>query len=365
MVAAAAATVAPARTPILTTAHFAFYDDFDTNLNDALIAAGVARKAGKPEIFRAGSAAGSAAGGAAGSAAVTGKGRPQADARRDEPACFAAQPGPARLGWDTAVDYYEKVVSPADFGDHEQLLVRFQLAGFDTEIASAADRDYVGIVRGLRAAAAPAYAACRWPEQDRRNRDWIDALKPRLAEFERTIATRLAALYQTEWTGLPMPVDVVETVGWAGANSILLDAGGGHLLVSASYEGASALEVVFHESSHTLMGHGAPVQKALEGAAKAAGVRLPGDLWHVVLFDTTGETVRRVLEEGGQKGYTPMLNGILARGDSWTAYRAPLETAWRPYLDGRRSLSEAAADLIQAVAKQNAPQQTAPQPGAH
>ena len=35
---------APARTPVVTTPHFAFYSDFDTNLNDALIAVGVARK---------------------------------------------------------------------------------------------------------------------------------------------------------------------------------------------------------------------------------------------------------------------------------------------------------------------------------
>src|SRR5215471_9535700 len=39
------------RTPVATTPHFAFYSDLDTNLNDALIAAGVARKAAKPELF--------------------------------------------------------------------------------------------------------------------------------------------------------------------------------------------------------------------------------------------------------------------------------------------------------------------------
>ena len=38
------------RTPILTTPHLTFYSDFDTNLNDALIAAGVAQKQRKPEL---------------------------------------------------------------------------------------------------------------------------------------------------------------------------------------------------------------------------------------------------------------------------------------------------------------------------
>jgi hypothetical protein len=157
-------------------------------------------------------------------------------------------------------------------------------------------------------------------------------------------------LYRKPWSGLPIPVDVVETVNWAGANSILRDAGGGHLLISNSYKDASALEVVFHESSHLLMGRGDPVTRALDDAAGAAGFRLPGDLWHVVLFFTTGEAVRRVLDDDGHPGYTPMLYGIFARG-SWAEYRQPLERDWRPYIEGRRTLSDAAAALIEAVRK--------------
>jgi hypothetical protein len=42
------------RTPVITTSYFAIYSDFDTNLNDALIAAGLARKKNKPELFRSG-----------------------------------------------------------------------------------------------------------------------------------------------------------------------------------------------------------------------------------------------------------------------------------------------------------------------
>ena len=42
------------RTPVLTTPRFALYSDFDTNLNDALIAAGIARKGGKQELFHSG-----------------------------------------------------------------------------------------------------------------------------------------------------------------------------------------------------------------------------------------------------------------------------------------------------------------------
>jgi len=35
----------------MTTTHLAFHSDLDTNLNDALIVAGVARNNGRPELF--------------------------------------------------------------------------------------------------------------------------------------------------------------------------------------------------------------------------------------------------------------------------------------------------------------------------
>lgn len=316
---------APERSPVLKTPHFAVHSDFDTNLNDALIAAGAARKGGKPELFRSG----------------------------EEAACFGEQPRSARAGWDGAVAYYAEIISPAGWTGREQYLLRVQLAGFDEELKDAGARQFAEIARGFRMAATPAYTACRWAAQDEENRRWIEALKPRLAADEETIASRLERLYGKRWDGLPIPMDVVETVDWSGANSILRDAGGGHLLISNSNQGPAALEVVFHEASHLLMDRKDPVRQALDAAAKAADWRLPGDLWHVVLFYTTGEAVRRVLEEGGESGYRPMVYEIFERS-TWGEYRKALESAWRPYLDGERTLSEAATRLVDAIRSERA-----------
>jgi len=311
------------RTPIATTPHFSFFSDLEFDLNDALIAAGVAHKSGKPELFHAG----------------------------DEAACFDRLPPSARAGWDGAVGYYAEIISPAGSNDNQQYLLRVQLAGFDDDLKDPADRQFVEIARGFRAAAAPAYQACRWEAQDKKNRLWIEAEKPRLAANEEALAPRLEQLYGKPWGGLPIPVDIVETVDWTGANTILRYPAGGHLLISNSYEGSAALEVVFHEASHLWMGRGAPLRQALDDAAAAAGFRMPGELWHVVLFYTTGEAVRRILADGGEPGYTPMLYGIFDRG-VWVKYRKPLEGAWRPYIDGKRTLSEATTRLIEALRKQ-------------
>jgi hypothetical protein len=318
---------APERTPVVTTPHFAFFSDFDTNLNDALIAAGVARKGGKPELFHSG----------------------------DAVSCFGKLPQSARAAWEGALDYYATIISPADWSDPQQYLVRVQLAGFDEELKDAAARQFVEIAQAFRAAAAPAYEACRWPDQDDKNRRWIEEEKSRLTADEEKVASRLEQLYRIRWDGLPIPVDVVETVNWSGANSILRDAGGGHLLISNSYQGPAALEVVFHEASHLLMGRKDPLRQALDSASSAVGFSLPGDLWHVVLFYTTGEAVRRILDDEGKPGYTPMLYGVFERG-TWGDYRKALESAWRPYVDGERTLSDAAASLVEALRTPGKPQ---------
>jgi hypothetical protein len=310
----------PARTPIAATPHFAFHSDFNTNLNDALIAAGIARKAGRAELFRSG----------------------------PEASCFDRLPPPVRAAWDRSVDYYAEIISPTEWTAPEQFRLRVHLAGFDGELGDADSRQFVDIVQGFGTAASPAYATCRWTSQDEKNRRWINALRSQLDAHEQLIAARLEQLYEKRWTGLPIIVDVVETVNWSGANSIYLDAGGGHLLVSPSYEGPAALEIVFHEASHLLMGRTDPVRMALEKAALDAGFRLPGDLWHLVLFHTTGETVRQSLEARGVTGYTPFVNSMFDSG-TWVGYRNALERAWRPYVAGERTLADAAAGLIEAL----------------
>lgn len=318
---------ASGRTPVATTSRFAFYSDFDFNLNDALIAAGVARKSGKPKLFHAGAEA--------------------------EVSCFGKLPPSARAAWERAVDYYAEIISPADSFARQQYLIRVQLAGIDEELTDAAAWQFVDIARSFRAAATPAYKACRWPAQDEKNRRWIEELKPRLAGDEEKIAPRLERLYQKRWKGVPIPVDLVETVDWSGANTILRGPAGGHLLISNAYQGPAALEIVFHEASHMLMAPGDPLRQALDSAASAVDWRPPGVLWHVVLFYTTGEAVRRVLDDG-KPGYTPMVYEMFDRG-IWSDYRKPLESTWRPYIDGKRALSAAAASLIEALRKQAQP----------
>lgn len=310
------------RALVATTPHFAFHSDLATNLNDALVVAGSARNDGEPELFHTGS---------------------------EEGSCFAELPPSARAGWDLAVDYYARIISPVSWLKRQQFLLRVDLAGFDDEVDARA-RGFVGIARGLRAAATPAYEACRWSAQDAENRHWIDALAPRLATHEAAIARRLEELYQVPWHGLPIRVDVVATAPVQGANSLISPP---HILVSSSIEEGDALEIVHHEASHTLMSRHDPVRQAFAEAARELELRVPGDLWHVVLFYTTGEAVRRSLEEAGQPDYTPFIYAHDLWEGRWGRYRRAIEENWPAYLDGQRTLSKAAAALLRGIAAES------------
>jgi hypothetical protein len=313
---------APKRAPAARSRFFAFHNDFATNLNDALMAAGRARRDKRPELFRTG----------------------------DETRCFEALPPSGRAAWDAAVEYYAKIISPGEFSARPQYLVRLDLAGRSLDANDAGAGQFVRLAGTFRSAATPAYEACRWPVQEARNRAWIDAVVARLAAHEERITARLEQLFRKKLLA-PIDVDVVETVSWSGANSVFPDEGG-HLLVSNAYEGLAALEVAFHEASHMFMFRGDPVRRAIDEAAKAAALAGADDLWHVALFYTTGEVVRRALEESGAAGYRPMLYGIFDRGD-WSEYRSALETTWAAYVSGERPLSEAASTLIGAIARRS------------
>jgi hypothetical protein len=309
------------REPVATTPHFAFYSDFSFNLHDALVAAGTARRTAQAERFAA----------------------------EPEATCFNELPPEQRAAWNRAVDYYAEIIAAAQAFDRPQLLPRLELLWGTEEWARGDDRLLITITRAFRSAAAQAYQRCRWQAQDARNRRWIDALRPILARHEDTVARRLEELYGSEWTVLPIPVDIVETVSWAGADAISTSPPPGHIWVSSTFDGyrtpSAGLEVVFHEASHLLAGDGSPLRAALDAAQRATGRTAPRDLWHSVLFYMTGEAVRRELVGADEPGYTPLIYALDLSGNA----RDSIASAWTPYLDGERTLSEVAGDLFEAL----------------
>jgi hypothetical protein len=264
-----------------------------------------------------------------------------------EPDCVARLPGGQRAAFEHAREHYKVFATPA--GNRLLLALRFRLAGFgDFGIA---DAGAVDAALAELPAAASAYEKCWWPRHDARNRRWVAALEPLLAAHDEALAGRLAQLYGKE-LGQRIPVDIVSYGSFSGADSVLDP---DHLLVSSvepSNAGNAALEIVFHEASHTLLGPGPAVKgrlwTELVAAANADGMPLPENFWHAMLFYTTGSAVKARFAERGidyeQYLYT---EGLFER--SWSAYRAPLERIWQPYVDGHVPMREALTQLVEAL----------------
>ena len=259
------------------------------------------------------------------------------------PQCLAGLRRKDREGFEQAQAYYKQA-----FGERRaprQLFValRYHLAGFT--VAEDTEELTAPALAQLRAAE-PAYKACWWPAADRRNRAWIAALKPLLAANEDALRTRLESLYGTAFM-LPHPVDVVGYVGFPSGNTFIDP---NHTIISSTdpvNAGNAAVEMVFHEASHALLGPNlGPVWQALQKASEAVEMQQrPRDLWHALLFYTTGKAVAVRFAETGVT-YVPFVYGGGLFDRVWMDFRAPLERNWQPYLDGRADLDTAAGGLM-------------------
>jgi hypothetical protein len=108
------------------------------------------------------------------------------------------------------------------------------------------------------------------------------------------------------------------------------------------YRGLAALEMIFHEASHAMIGL---LEAKLDEEAKRQGKTLPPDLWHAILFYSAGEITRRHVG----RDYVPYAkkNGLYERG-GWEIFPPVLERDWQPYLEGTLSASTAVARVVAA-----------------
>jgi hypothetical protein len=201
--------------------------------------------------------------------------------------------------------------------------------------------------------AAVVYRAHWWAEHDRANRAWIAAVGPLVRQSGTKLALELAAIYRANWPPGRLHVDMVGYAGPFGAYTSLDPV---HLTITSTdprNQGPGALEVLFHEASHALA---EGVRDAIVRECRRLGKPIPRDLWHALLFYTTGEMVKRTLDaHGGQSsapqrpeadGYTPYAYryGLYARG--WTSYQRALERSWQPYLEGKVEFDRAILRLV-------------------
>jgi hypothetical protein len=230
--------------------------------------------------------------------------------------------------WSAAVAAYDAGRGRSLLFDTGLVSVRDWAAGLVELVAvPSADRPLSAAVES----ALPVYLRRWWPEHDRRNRAWIASVAPMLDDVEEAVIPRLEAAYGGTWPAGRIPVDVMVHANDVGAYSV-----GGRVTISSGNRNIvmpHAVDLVFHEASH-VDGLEAPLTSAVAEAFRAAGGEAPERLWHDVIFFTTGEILRIVLEERGRPGFRPYAEaaGVYSRGERWATALPALRRHWLPFL---------------------------------
>lgn len=287
--------------------------------------------------------------------------------------------GHEQRAWDDAVSYYAANYADKDLlFSTELVLLKNQLGDFEDcdELSGAkkrtCDAGLPGKLTQILEGAAPVYRTHHWPADDRANRAWIKRVDPLVREQGVGLSHRLAEIYQTQWPNEKIRVDVSAVANAAGAYTTLDPLRVTIASTDARNQDAAALEVLFHEASH---GIATPVEQAIARECRQRDKPIPRDLWHALIFYTTGEVIKPVMdaeadpandrmplsESGGsnasQSGrhssedgdYTPYAKreGLYQRG--WENYLQILTRYWQPYLEGRVTFDDAIAHMVSAL----------------
>jgi hypothetical protein len=262
-----------------------------------------------------------------------------------------------KRAWDAAVAYYTANYVDKDLlFSVEMMQLKNQLEDFEDcdeltgKKKSTCDAGLPGNVAPILEAAAVVYRAHWWAEHDRANRRWVARVAPLIREQGLGLSQRLADVYRTSWPKEKIRVDVVAYANGNGAYTTLTPL---RVTIAASdprNQGVTALEVLFHEASH---GIAQAVENAIVRECRQRNKVIPRDLWHALIFYTTGEVIKPVMQESpdgaASSDYVPyaVREGLYRRG--WDDYLKLLNKFWQPYLDGKSSFDDAISRMVSAI----------------
>jgi hypothetical protein len=271
-----------------------------------------------------------------------------------------------KRAWDDAVNYYAENYASKDLLFTTELIqLKNQLGDFeDCDELSGRKRKFCDAGLSPRLAqvleaAAPVYRTHDWPEHDRANRRWILRVAPLVRTQGVGLSERLAEIYQTRWPHEKIRVDVSAYANSAGAYTTVDPLRVTISSLDPRNQGAEALEVLFHEGSH---GIAEPVQAAIIRECRQRDKPIPRDLWHALVFYTTGEVIRPALvsssvsSTAGDKegsipggGYTSYASREALYQRGWKDYFDVLQRFWQPYIDGRATFDDAIARMVSSL----------------
>ena len=245
--------------------------------------------------------------------------------------------------WKSALDVYRRRVARRDLFDPEVVAVldALSVTKGDTLPPKLPDD-----IRNALAKAAPVYRKTQWAADDRANRFAIATLEGILHDSEEELIREHERVYGMKWPQ-HVRVDLSPFAGPVGGfttgNTTLA-----HTTLSSlnpTYRCLQGLEMILHESSHAVFD-----EELVSNRAKYLGVPAPRDLWHAILFYTSGEITKRVLATRGVTDYQPVgyTVGVYKRGE-FPKYLPLLETIWHQHINGEIGSDEAIDAMVRQL----------------
>lgn len=240
--------------------------------------------------------------------------------------------------WNQALHYYGRSLVNHNLLEVSMARINQALAN----AANASDLQAPGLSREMDQvleAAAPIYRARFWADHDRNNQEWIASAIPLIAKHEDALKPALARAYDTPWPKSPIRVEVSYYVtgnsAYTSLNPTLITVSSG----SQRNQGPALLENIFHEGGHALIQKAfAEITKAEKSQKKELKYR---DVWHALMFYTTGELVRKQVPE--LEPYA-MKYGLWE--DNWPQVLPMMEKDWKPFLEGKGAFKDGIRQLV-------------------
>ncbi len=270
------------------------------------------------------------------------------DAMRSAPRALTALSPEEQTAWNEAVAAYRTAGGRGDMTFAKPMLITSDAL---TQVADDATEPIIDApLKDALMRAAPVYRKHWWVADDQANRFFIGYAAGLLREAGEQLVREHEAAYRAKWP-TRIRVYVSPYAGPFGAYTMNGLAGGVITTMScrdAGYQGLHALEMLLHESSHAIVNpNNGTVAAAITAATKKGGIPIPRDLWHAILFSTSGELTRRLLAERGIANFVPSSVDLFTR--AWPGFREPVEKHWIPYLNGQGTLEEAIDKVVAAI----------------
>jgi hypothetical protein len=262
-----------------------------------------------------------------------------------EPGDGDSLPADEKATWTEAVHYYQLRFAGEDRLGREMETIKNNIedhdrgerpegAGLGAELVTVLEK------------AAPVYRAHWWPEQSKINGAWINSETPLIEKYGPTVIPRLAVAYATPWPDGPIRVDVV----WYGRRVTAYTTLSPTRITVPTGDprssGLDGLETLFHEASH---GQVAKLRRTISEDARKENKLLPRrDLWHALLFYTTGEIVAEAVAKDAPE-HVPYATSEGLWERSWKGYPQIFEKEWTPWMKAERGFEESVQRVVDAV----------------